>query len=186
MRPGAPGPAPTSQTQPGSKTGKGSASRRAKPVAPSRVSTQCSTDFVGPDAIASLIQWADAIREARRRVKARLDDGRMRNRGSEGSICGIAQRQVPGSGHHHACPRAKRPSFALALEELGDGWARAGIVKDAGDDPDVTHGAWWSSPSGWEDPGIRFFAGEGVGIGDPRGIADSAGASPQSIPCLAR
>src|SRR4051794_11729281 len=34
-----------------------------------------------------------------------------------------------------------RPSFALATTELGPDFARAGIVKDAGDDPDVTHGA---------------------------------------------
>ena len=38
-------------------------------------------------------------------------------------------------------PKGETPSFALALEEKGAGWARAGIVKDAGDDPDVTHGA---------------------------------------------
>ena len=38
-------------------------------------------------------------------------------------------------------PGGARPSFALALEELGQGFARAGIIKDAGDDPDVTHGA---------------------------------------------
>lgn len=37
-------------------------------------------------------------------------------------------------------PKGERPSFALALEGKGDGWARAGIIKDAGDDPDVTHG----------------------------------------------
>jgi cobalt-precorrin-5B (C1)-methyltransferase len=38
-------------------------------------------------------------------------------------------------------PKGEQPSFALALEEKGEGWARVGIVKDAGDDPDVTHGA---------------------------------------------
>ncbi len=38
-------------------------------------------------------------------------------------------------------PGGSRPAFALAVSErLPDG-ARAGIVKDAGDDPDVTHGA---------------------------------------------
>jgi cobalt-precorrin-5B (C1)-methyltransferase len=39
------------------------------------------------------------------------------------------------------CPRANIPSFPLAREKTGDGWAMAGLVKDAGDDPDVTHGA---------------------------------------------
>ena len=38
-------------------------------------------------------------------------------------------------------PRGAIASLRLALAELGDGRARAGIVKDAGDDPDVTHGA---------------------------------------------
>src|SRR5258708_22213011 len=38
-------------------------------------------------------------------------------------------------------PNGTRPSFALALAVRGEGEARAGIVKDAGDDPDVTHGA---------------------------------------------
>ena len=38
-------------------------------------------------------------------------------------------------------PRGQTPAFALAAEELTDGRAMAGIVKDAGDDPDVTHGA---------------------------------------------
>ncbi len=40
-----------------------------------------------------------------------------------------------------ALPKGLRPEFALATQELGADFARAGIVKDAGDDPDVTHGA---------------------------------------------
>ena len=40
-----------------------------------------------------------------------------------------------------ALPKGLRPEFALATHELGPDFARAGIVKDAGDDPDVTHGA---------------------------------------------
>ncbi|WP_206188932.1 cobalt-precorrin-5B (C(1))-methyltransferase, partial [Streptomyces hirsutus] len=40
-----------------------------------------------------------------------------------------------------ALPKGQTPSFALAAEELTDSYAMAGIVKDAGDDPDVTHGA---------------------------------------------
>jgi cobalt-precorrin-5B (C1)-methyltransferase len=62
-------------------------------------------------------------------------------------------------------PRGQRPSFALASTRLGDGVATAGIVKDAGDDPDVTHGALvlatvrLGAPGG----GVTFRAGEGVG-----------------------
>jgi len=62
-------------------------------------------------------------------------------------------------------PKGEQPAFALALEETGEGWARAGIVKDAGDDPDVTHGALIISTvrSAAPDTGITFCAGEGVG-----------------------
>ena len=38
-------------------------------------------------------------------------------------------------------PRGEQPRFALARKELADGAATAGVIKDAGDDPDVTHGA---------------------------------------------
>jgi cobalt-precorrin-5B (C1)-methyltransferase len=62
-------------------------------------------------------------------------------------------------------PKGEAPAFALALEECGAGWARAGIVKDAGDDPDVTHGALIISTvrSGKAGTGVTFKAGEGVG-----------------------
>jgi len=62
-------------------------------------------------------------------------------------------------------PGGARPSFALAFEELGEGFARAGIIKDAGDDPDVTHGALVIARVSHGSPGsgVVFRAGEGVG-----------------------
>ena len=60
-------------------------------------------------------------------------------------------------------PKGETPSFPLALEELGSGWARAGIVKDAGDDPDVTHGCMVVATVREGGEGIRFRAGPGVG-----------------------
>ena len=62
-------------------------------------------------------------------------------------------------------PRGEMPSFALAVAESGDGWARAGVVKDAGDDPDVTHGATIIATlrRGAPGSGIVFRAGAGVG-----------------------
>ena len=58
-----------------------------------------------------------------------------------------------------------RPEFALATHELGADFARAGIVKDAGDDPDVTHGALIVATVRLAPPGagVSFKAGEGVG-----------------------
>jgi len=62
-------------------------------------------------------------------------------------------------------PKGEAPAFALAVEARGEGWARAGIVKDAGDDPDVTHGATVIATvrRGASGSGIVFRAGEGVG-----------------------
>lgn len=62
-------------------------------------------------------------------------------------------------------PGGQRPGFALALEERGEGYVRAGIIKDAGDDPDVTHGALVVATvrHGTPGSGISFRAGEGVG-----------------------
>ncbi|GLZ09513.1 cobalt-precorrin-5B C(1)-methyltransferase [Actinomadura sp. NBRC 104412] len=62
-------------------------------------------------------------------------------------------------------PGGRRPAFALAAEELRDGAAMAGIVKDAGDDPDVTHGALVRSTVrlGAPGTGVVFRAGPGVG-----------------------
>jgi cobalt-precorrin-5B (C1)-methyltransferase len=62
-------------------------------------------------------------------------------------------------------PRGGVASFPLALAELGEARARAGVVKDAGDDPDVTHGALVIAETAWAAPGggVCFAAGEGVG-----------------------
>jgi len=60
-------------------------------------------------------------------------------------------------------PRGERPSFALAGESLGGDEAMAAIVKDAGDDPDVTHCALIRSTVRAAGSGVTFKAGEGVG-----------------------
>jgi cobalt-precorrin-5B (C1)-methyltransferase len=59
----------------------------------------------------------------------------------------------------------KRVRFVVERCEVGDGWAEAVVVKDAGDDPDVTHGAHLSARVSWrEEPGIELDRGEGVGV----------------------
>ncbi|SFM52761.1 cobalt-precorrin-5B (C1)-methyltransferase [Ectothiorhodospira mobilis] len=62
-------------------------------------------------------------------------------------------------------PKGLTPAFSLAMQERGEDWARAGVVKDAGDDPDVTHGALVQATvrRGPPGSGVRFCAGEGVG-----------------------
>ena len=69
-------------------------------------------------------------------------------------------------------PRGQTPSFALARSARGEGWARATIIKDAGDDPDVTHGAEISATLRRGEPGsgVSFRAGSGVGMVTKAGL----------------
>ena len=62
-------------------------------------------------------------------------------------------------------PRGHTPSFALTREHLDGGTAFAAITKDAGDDPDVTHGAVIGVlvRPGEPGSGVAFVAGPGVG-----------------------
>lgn len=62
-------------------------------------------------------------------------------------------------------PRGETPVFAIAQQGDGPGWAEAAVTKDAGDDPDVTHGALIVvrvAPGA--DSGVVFVAGDGVGM----------------------
>jgi len=62
-------------------------------------------------------------------------------------------------------PRGQRPVFQLAYCRLTGNGAEAATIKDAGDDPDVTHGALIVARVVLDDlPGVRFRAGPGVGI----------------------
>ena len=74
-------------------------------------------------------------------------------------------------------PKGQRPSFALAEEEAGAGFARAGIVKDAGDDPDVTHLALVHATvrEGARGRGVEFRAGPGVGTVTRPGLPVAVG-----------
>ena len=61
-------------------------------------------------------------------------------------------------------PRGERPTFAIEQTGFGPETATAGVIKDAGDDPDVTHGALIRVTLAKSAHGIQFLAGEGVGM----------------------
>ena len=59
----------------------------------------------------------------------------------------------------------QRISFEVERCEVGSSWAEAVVIKDAGDDPDVTHGAHLTARiSRKREPGIELDRGEGVGV----------------------
>jgi len=72
-------------------------------------------------------------------------------------------------------PKGETPSFALALEGRGEGWAQAGIIKDAGDDPDVTHGCTVIATVRTRGKGVTFKAGLGVGTVTRAGLPIAVG-----------
>jgi len=66
---------------------------------------------------------------------------------------------------HITLPGGRSAAFALAETSLRQGEAMAAVIKDAGDDPDVTHGALVRATlrPGPAGTGVRFRAGPGVG-----------------------
>ncbi len=74
-------------------------------------------------------------------------------------------------------PKGDAPHFPLCYEAINETGATAGIVKDAGDDPDVTHGATIISTVRPLPPGSGtiFKAGDGVGTVTKAGLPINPG-----------
>ena len=67
-------------------------------------------------------------------------------------------------------PGGARTTLAVESCEVASGQAIAVVVKDAGDDPDVTHGARLTATVAWRElPGIELDGGVGVGVVDQAG-----------------
>ncbi len=89
-----------------------------------------------------------------------------------GAACELLFGGEPPSHVAISLPNGARVSFAIAvydrlLDGAGSGviGASAGVIKDAGDDPDVTHGALIKARvrRGSDGSGVTFQAGDGVG-----------------------
>ncbi|MBT5916884.1 MAG: cobalt-precorrin-5B (C(1))-methyltransferase [Alphaproteobacteria bacterium] len=75
-------------------------------------------------------------------------------------------------------PRGGTTTFALTHRNLGSDSAEAAVEKDAGDDPDVTHGALIYARVALRKPdgkGVLFFAGDGVGTVTKPGLPIDVG-----------
>jgi len=59
----------------------------------------------------------------------------------------------------------RRVEFDVERCDLGGSWAKAVVIKDAGDDPDVTDGARLTARVSWrEQRGLELDRGDGVGV----------------------
>ncbi|WP_433281041.1 cobalt-precorrin-5B (C(1))-methyltransferase [Micromonospora sp. CA-244673] len=87
-------------------------------------------------------------------------------------VTGEPQRQV-----EIGLPAGRRVTFAVARCDLERARrAEAVVVKDAGDDPDVTHGAELTATVTWRDePGLRLDGGPGVGTVTRPGLGLAVG-----------
>ncbi|MEM7192529.1 MAG: cobalt-precorrin-5B (C(1))-methyltransferase [Pseudomonadota bacterium] len=105
---------------------------------------------------------------------ARSEDGRALRKGWTTGTCAAAAAKAAFSALitgafpdpvEVTLPGGQRPAFALATNVLDADSGTVGIVKDAGDDPDVTHGALIvvRVQRGAAGAGVTFQAGEGVG-----------------------
>jgi cobalt-precorrin-5B (C1)-methyltransferase len=75
-----------------------------------------------------------------------------------------------------ALPSGRRVAFDVESCVYGPGQATAVVVKDAGDDPDVTHGAHLTATVRWRaEPGVALDGGEGVGIVTKPGLGIDVG-----------
>ncbi|MEV6814074.1 cobalt-precorrin-5B (C(1))-methyltransferase [Micromonospora sp. NPDC051296] len=84
---------------------------------------------------------------------------------------------VPPAEVEIGLPAGRRVSFPVARCTFeGAGRAEAVVVKDAGDDPDVTHGAELTATVVWADvPGLRLDGGPGVGTVTKPGLGLAVG-----------
>jgi cobalt-precorrin-5B (C1)-methyltransferase len=84
---------------------------------------------------------------------------------------------VPPAWVEVALPSGRRVTFRVASASTVDSAAaRAVVVKDAGDDPDVTHGAHLTATVSWLDgAGVELAGGEGVGTVTKPGLGLDVG-----------
>ena len=74
-------------------------------------------------------------------------------------------------------PDGKQADLKVAITDQGKDWVKAGIIKDAGDDPDVTHGAMIIAclRQGLPQSGVTFTRGDGIGLITKPGLPIAVG-----------
>jgi cobalt-precorrin-5B (C1)-methyltransferase len=84
--------------------------------------------------------------------------------------------QAPQESVEVALPSGRRVEFAVQSCEYDRRQATAVVVKDAGDDPDVTHGAHLTARVRWRaGSGVALEGGEGVGVVTKPGLGIEVG-----------
>jgi cobalt-precorrin-5B (C1)-methyltransferase len=120
------------------------------------------------------------MREETSEEKIKLRSGYTTGACATATALAAARLLLTGKSCHNMTillPRGQQVEFKLiACRQFDENSARADTIKDAGDDPDATHGATVFSIVELSDlPGIRFYAGEGVGTVTRAGLSIGVG-----------
>lgn len=84
--------------------------------------------------------------------------------------------QAPQTTVEVVLPAGQRVSFPVERCDVEQARAEAVVVKDAGDDPDVTHGAHLTATVRWlDEPGLQIEGGVGVGVVTKPGLGLEVG-----------
>jgi len=84
--------------------------------------------------------------------------------------------QQPQASVEVVLPAGRRVRFDVQRCDVSSTRAEAVVVKDAGDDPDVTHGAHLTATVRWRDaPGLQVDGGVGVGVVTKPGLGLEVG-----------
>jgi cobalt-precorrin-5B (C1)-methyltransferase len=115
---------------------------------------------------------------------ARVRSGRLRSGWTTGTCSAAAARaattalvsQTVQTDVEVVLPDARVVPFAVERCEVSPTRAEAVVVKDAGDDPDVTHGAHLTATVRWaSSPGVHLEGGVGVGVVTKPGLGLEVG-----------
>lgn len=128
------------------------------------------------------------VQTTMRRLERYLDAGGQRLRlGYTTGTCAAAATRAAAelllTGQVPAAINVDTPAGIECLIDVeesqrGTGWARAAVMKDAGDDPDVTDGVLvWALVRAQDKPGITIDGGEGVGRVTKAGLDQPVGAA---------
>jgi cobalt-precorrin-5B (C1)-methyltransferase len=112
----------------------------------------------------------------RQGLRSGYTTGSCATAGAKGAALTIVQRRSV-DAVEITLPRGERVRFALhSCQRYSDSAAECSVIKDAGDDPDVTHGAEIFTRVDLEPPpGLRYRAGKGIGTVTKPGLELTVG-----------
>ncbi|TAK09993.1 MAG: cobalt-precorrin-5B (C(1))-methyltransferase [Candidatus Manganitrophaceae bacterium] len=115
--------------------------------------------------------------EGKKGTRTGFSTGACATAATKGALLALLRQEVIGQ-IEITLPVGQRVVFSIAECNIGPNEARCGVIKDAGDDPDVTHGATIRATVSFiETPGaVLLEAGEGVGRVTQPGLGLPVGA----------